>query len=226
MNKPVLDAIPEQYEQPIFDPKKYWKNAEGAYIPVDKIKAIDKDRHHTVTSIVEQAKIVSAQMLAFKLTAMSAINEFIERSLLEYKVQLRGQGDKKGKVGKGNISLVSFEGKYKIVRQMQDSIVFDERLHAAKLLLDECIMGWSKGSNSNLKVLVNKVFQVNREGKISTGRVLELRQYEIKDEKWQLAMKAINDSIKIVASKAYIRFYEQNEETGEYIPINLDVAKI
>jgi hypothetical protein len=205
-------------QEPTFDPKKYWKDADGAYRPVDKIKPIDKDRHYTVTAIVEQAKQVSADMLAFKLTAMAGINEFVDRSLSEYKIQVGG--------AKGNISLISFDGKYKIVRQMQDSIVFDERLAAAKILLDQCIMGWSKGSNDNLKVLVNKVFQVNREGKISTGRVLELRQYDIKDEKWLLAMKAINDSIKVVASKSYIRFYERFEETGEYLPINLDVAKI
>ncbi|REM31517.1 DUF3164 family protein, partial [Mycobacterium tuberculosis] len=72
---------------------------------------------------------------------------------------------------------------------------FDERLQAAKALIDECIQSWSKSSNVNLKVLVNDAFQVDQQGKISTGRVLGLRRHDIDDEKWQLAMKAIGDSM-------------------------------
>ena len=126
----------------------------------------------------------------------------------------------------GNVTLVSFDGRYKVVRQMAEHIVFDERLQAAKLLIDECIQAWAKGSNANIKVLVNDAFQVDREGKISTGRVLGLRRLDIDDDKWSQAMRAIADSMNVSGTKPYIRFYERNERSGEYVAISLDMAAL
>ena len=197
-------------------PKGYWQDASGNLVPISKIKSIDKDRTKVVTELCEEAKKASAALFAFKTTAMQAIIDFVDRSLAEYDVKAGGK--------KGNITLHSFDGRYKIVRQLQEKIAFDERLQAAKLLIDECIQGWSKGSNVNIKVLVNDAFQVDSEGKISTGRVLGLRRHDIKDEAWQRAMTAITDSMRVTGTKPYVRFYERDDHTGEYIAINLDVA--
>lgn len=199
-------------------PKGYWRDGNGSLVPVSKIKDIDKLRHQRVTELCEQAKKASQALMAFKLTAMQSFQEFVAASLEQYDVKLGGR--------KGNVTLVSFDGKFKVIRQMQETIVFDERLQAAKALIDECIQGWSKGSNANIKVLVNDAFQVDREGKISTGRVLGLRRHDIQDEKWQLAMRAIGDSMQVAGTKPYIRFYERDDASGEYLPISLDVAGV
>lgn len=198
-------------------PSGYWEDANGSLIPVSKIKDIDKDRHRTVTDLCEAAKRKSAELADFKASSMTSITEFIDRSLAEYDVKHGGK--------KGNVTLFSFDGRFKIVRQMQETLMFDERLMAAKALIDECIHGWSKGSNANIKVLVNDAFQVDQAGKISTGRVLGLRRAKIEDEKWQRAMAAISDSITVASSKPYIRFYERDAR-GEYQPITLDLAAV
>lgn len=199
-------------------PAGYWRNSIGALIPAAKVKDIDKDRHRTVTQLCEQAKQESARLAGFKLSAMAAVNEFIERSLAEYDVKAGGK--------KGNVTLVTFDGRYKIVRQMQESLEFDERLQAAKALIDECVRDWSKGSNANMKVLVNDAFKVDRAGLISTTSVLRLRSLEISDEKWLRAMDAISDSIRVASTKPYIRFYERVGESDSYSPISLDVAAL
>lgn len=199
-------------------PKGYWRDANGSLVPLSKIKDIDKLRHQRVTQLCDAAKAASQALLAFKLMAMQQVQEFVETSLAEYDVKHGGK--------KGNVTLVSFEGRYKIVRAMQETIVFDERLQAAKALIDECIQGWSKGSNANIKVLVNDAFQVDKEGKISTGRVLGLRRHKIDDPKWLMAMTAINDSVKVASTKTYLRFYELDVRSGEYVPISLDVAGV
>lgn len=199
-------------------PAGYWKDANGSLVPVSKIKDIDKARTKCVTELAEAAKKASAQLVAFKLASMQAVQEFVNTSLAEYGVAHGGK--------KGNINLVSFDGKYKIVRAMQDSIVFDERLQAAKALIDECVKAWSKGSNDNIKVLVNDAFQVDKKGSVNTGRILNLRTLKIDDEKWQRAMAAIGDSMKVASSKPYIRFYELDEHSGEYVAIPLDVAAL
>lgn len=198
-------------------PQGYWKDANGALIPIGKIKEIDKDRHRTVMELSEAAKLASSRLLAFKLQAMTAIQDFIQRSLEQYEVKTGGD--------KGNVTLVSFDGRYKITRQVQDSIVFDERLQAAKALIDECIHAWAKGSNSNIKVLVNDAFQVDKAGAVNTARVLGLRRLAIEDPTWARAMAAISDSMRVASSKSYIRFYER-DEAGNYEAINLDVAGV
>ncbi|SDD57312.1 Protein of unknown function [Paracidovorax valerianellae] len=197
-------------------PKGYWQDANGNLIPVSKIKDIDKDRHRTVTDLCEAAKAQAAELASFKQAAMREVLEFVERSLAEYDVKTGG--------AKGNVTLVSFDGRYKVIRQMQETLQFDERLMAAKALIDECIQGWSKGSSANIKVLVNDAFQVDKQGKISTGRVLALRRVKIEDETWKRAMDAISDSMQVAGSKSYIRCYERNATTGGYDPIVLDVA--
>jgi hypothetical protein len=39
-------------------------------------------------------------------------------------------------------------------------------------------------------------------------------------------MQAIADSIQTASTKPYVRFYERNEATGDYVAINLDVAAV
>jgi hypothetical protein len=39
------------------------------------------------------------------------------------------------------------------------------------------------------------------------------------------AMEAIKESIRVVGTASYIRFYQRNE-LGEYDPISLDLAKL
>lgn len=208
MSEPTKTAVPNGY----------WQDANGSLVPVSKIKPIDKDRHQVVSGICEEAKKVSAALFGFKTSAVQALTEFMERSLAEYDVKTGGK--------KGNVTLHSFDGRFKIIRQMQETITFDERLQAAKVLIDECIQGWSKGSNDNIKVLVNDAFQVDQQGKINTGRVLRLRRLKITDETWQRAMQAIGDSLRVSSTKSYVRFYERDDVTGEYLPINLDVAAL
>lgn len=199
-------------------PKGYWKAASGALIPADKVKPIDKARNQVVKELALDAKAVSEQLRTFKLDVMAKVAAFIERSAAEYEVQIGGT--------KGNVSLISYDGQFKIVRQVQDTLAFDERLQVAKAIIDECVHVWAKGANKNIQALINHAFQVDKEGKVNTGRVLSLRQLQIDDPKWQEAMAAIADSMKTISSKSYVRFYERDEATGAYIAIPLDVSAL
>ncbi|PRJ55713.1 DUF3164 family protein, partial [Haemophilus influenzae] len=132
------------------------------------------------------------------------------------------------KVGgsKGNITLYSYDGKYKIQRAINDHLQFDERIQAAKVLIDECLNEWSEGSRPELKALIERAFNVDKEGNLNTSRILGLRRVDIQDERWQNAMQAISESVQVVSSKAYVRLYERVGETDQYVPIALDVAGV
>jgi len=199
-------------------PRGYWQDASGALIPVAKIKDIDKTRHQVVCTLAVHAQQVSELLKAFKTDAMASVAAFAEESAAQYDAKVGGK--------KGNVTLVSFDGRFKVVRQMQEKLAFDERLQVAKAIIDKCIHAWAKGSNKNIQALVNDAFNVDREGQVNTGRILALRRLEIDDPQWKLAMEAIADSMKTVSSKAYIRFYERNDATGEYLAIPLDVSAL
>ena len=199
-------------------PAGYWRDGEGRLIPENMVKPIDKARDDLVRELVGKAKAASAILADFKTMAFGDIGAFVEMSGEQYGVKLGGV--------KGNVTLLSFDGRFKIVRQIQEHLVFDERLQAAKQLIDECIQTWTEGSRDEIKALINDAFQVNKEGKINTARVLGLKRLNISDEKWLRAMQAIADSVQVAGSKPYIRIYERIGDTDQYQPISLDVAGV
>lgn len=199
-------------------PAGFMKDSQGRLVPVAMVKPIDKLRDQTVLTLVDQAKNISAVLAKFKQLAFSDIASFVQTSVEQYGVQLRGT--------KGNLTLYSFDGRYKVVRAVQENIKFDERLQAAKALIDQCITTWSAGSSDEIKVLVNDAFRVDKEGDVSPTRILGLRRLEIRDEKWQRAMQAIGDSVGVVGSRSYVRVYERVGDSDQYKPIALDIAGV
>ena len=199
-------------------PEGYMKNALGNLVPTNKVKEIDLARNDLVTELVSKAKEAQQHMAKFKALAMGDIAAFVQLSGEQYNIQLGGK--------KGNVTLLSYDGKYKIQRSMSDYIVFDERLQVAKELVDKCIHRWAEGSNDNIRALVEHAFKTDREGKVSTARIIGLKQINIVDDEWKQAMRAIDDSMQVASTKAYIRIYERDGDDGKYIPIPLDVAAL
>jgi hypothetical protein len=119
---------------------------------------------------------------------------------------------------------VSFDGRFKIVRSISHQLVFDERIQAAKSLVDECLKEWAEGARPEIHTLINDAFKVDQAGKIDTQNVLRLRTLDIKDERWLRAMEAISDSLKFASSRSYLRFYERVGDTGHEVAIALDLA--
>ncbi len=202
--------------QPI--PAGYRRDAQGRLVAEDQIKPIDRLRDDLVQELVADALKVREVLLAYKLQAFGDIAAFVAMSAEQYGVRLGGT--------KGNVALLSFDGKYKILRAIAEHIVFDERLQAAKELIDECLMEWTEGARAEIRTLISDAFRVDQAGNIRTGNVLALRRLEIGDARWQRAMQAIGEAVQVVGSKSYLRIYERNEETGAYAPISLDLSGV
>lgn len=198
-------------------PKGYMKNADGALMPIGKVKPVHKMEDETVRRLISDAKEVSAALAKFKDIAMGDAQAFRALVAEQY-------GAKKGGA-KGNMTLRSYDGDLSIQVQVSETIEFGTELQAAKELIDDCVEAWSEDSNDNLKVLINDAFQVNKEAHIDTGRVLGLRRLDITDEKWMSAMSAISDAVRVIGSRTYIRFYETNAK-GERQAIPLDMASV
>lgn len=200
------------------DLSQYKRNQHGALIPLETIKEIDLLRDDLVIQIVQKAKLMSSELKALKHDAFADVDAFADLSAEKYDTKIGGV--------KGNITLTSFDGRYKIQIANQDNLVFDERLQAAKALIDECLREWTADSRPEIKALIDNAFAVDKEGKISTGRVLGLRRLNINDAKWLRAMLAISEAVTVIGSKTYIRVYERNEQTQKYEVISLDIAGV
>lgn len=196
----------------------FWQDAQGRLVPVSMVKPIDQERDRLVRELVKKASVLNSLMSIFKATAFGDVRAFIEMSFEEYGAKVGGK--------KGNVSLLTYDGRYKLQIAVQDSISFDERLQAARSLIDECLAEWTAGARPEVVTLVNDAFRTDTKGEIRTARVLALRRLEIADERWQRAMKAIGEACLVTSSKEYIRLYERDDDTGEYHPISLDMANI
>ena len=196
--------------------KEYWRDAKGNLTPAELVKDIDKARDALVHEWVERGRDLSKAISHFKEGIFGDVQAFIELSAEKYGAKVGGN--------KGNVTLFSYDGKYKIQRAINESLQFDERIQAAKVLIDECLNEWSEGSRPELKALIERAFNVDKEGNLNTSRILGLRRVEIQDSRWQNAMQAISESVQVVSSKAYVRLYERVGETDQYVPIALDVA--
>ncbi len=195
----------------------YWKDANGNLKPEALVKEIDKERDELVRQFVNRAEEVSQLLGNFKQSVFDDVGAFIGLSAEKYGVKIGG--------AKGNVSLFTYDGAYKLQVAIKENIRFDERIHAAKALIDECLHDWSKGAKPELKALIDNAFEVDKEGNLSTAKILSLRRVEIDDPRWNQAMTAISDSVQVVGSKDYIRFYKR-DENGKYQPISLDVAGV
>ena len=204
-------------EQP-HTPAGYRKDNQGRLVPEALIKPIDKARDELVTEIVSQALPQREQLAQFKARTIGDIQAFVDLSAEQYGVKLGGR--------KGNVQLLSFDGRYKVQLKQQEHIIFDERIEAAKELIDSCLNRWTEGSRPEIKALVERAFRTNHKGQLRTAEVLGLKNLEIEDEEWVRAMTALMDSITVAGSTAYINIYERIGETDQWRHISLDLAAL
>lgn len=198
-------------------PYGFMVNSAGHLVPANLISEIDKTRNDLVREIVSKATDLRSILVDFKADTMADIQAFVELSAEKYNVKLGGI--------KGNVTLCSFDGQYQVKLSQADQKMFDERLQAAKELVDACIHRWTEGSRDEIKALVEHAFQTDKEGNINQTRIYSLMQLKIEDEQWQEAMQALRDSIQVVNTKPYVRIYQRNK-AGKYEQLSLDLAAL
>ncbi|WP_346841231.1 DUF3164 family protein [Metapseudomonas otitidis] len=195
-----------------------WRDAQGRLVPIEMIKPIDQERDRLVRQLVGRAYELNQELAQFKAAAFGDVDAFVDLSAEQYDVHLGGK--------KGNVTLVTFDGRYKVIRARADSIVFDERLQAARALIDECLADWTEGARPEVTLLINDAFRTDTKGEIRTASVLALRRLAIEDERWKRAMTAIGEACQVASTTSYLRLYERVGDTDQYVPISLDIAKI
>jgi len=191
---------------------------EGKLHPRSIIKPELLLEHDTVVDLVQRAEAMHAQIKAFKQTVMDDIGAFTELMAERYKVRLGGK--------RGGLTLHSFDQLTRVEVSVADSMTFGPELEAAKALIDECLNEWTTDANANLRAVVMDAFDVGEGKKLQVDRILGLRRLAIEDERWQRAMQAIGDALRVAQSRQYIRVYRRPNIDARFEQIVLDTSRV
>lgn len=201
----------------VINGREWMEDAKGNLVPLANIKPEDKLQDETVRKIIGFAKDLSAQIARFKthtIADLSAFNALLEQ---EYGQTMGGK--------KGNTTYQTIDGKMRVVVQFADQVTFGPQIHIAKALIDQCLTEWSAEARPEIQAIVTRAFNTDKEGQINKSEIFMLLRLEIQDERWQRAMDAIRDSIRVVGAKGYIRFYERENPNDDPVAITIDIAK-
>ncbi len=193
------------------------KNTLGQDVPVRLVKEIDKLRDELVMDTFVRFACLGKELKKLKDQTTMELEAFLKLSAERFGEDLGGK--------KGNVTLYSYDGAYKIVRSVADNMVFDEGLASAKELIDQCLTDWGAESRPEVRMLIERAFRPNAAGRVGTSAILSLRTLAINDERWVRAMHAIGESLKVMSSKAYVRVYRK-DENGNWQPVCVDFAAL
>jgi len=196
--------------------KRYMPDATGALIPYENVKELHRLEDQVVRKVLGYAVPLSEEIARFRGHTFDDVDAFVAIAREKYEA---GRGGKKG-----NITLTSYDGLMKVQVQVADLITFGAELQVAKGLVDECLRDWSSDSRPELRAIVDRAFNVEKEGLVNRADLLSLLRLEIEDGRWQRAMQAIRDSIKPTGTKRYVRMYRRATADAAWEPVSIDAA--
>lgn len=197
--------------------KPYMGDGKGGLQPVELIKPQHLLEDETVRKIVGHAVELSAQVARFKEHTFDDIGAFEALLAQEYDARKGG--------AKGNMTLMSVDGLFKVTVQIADHIDFGPELQIAKELVDECLNEWAADSRAEIRTIVTRAFNTDKAGQINRSEVFMLLRLEITDPRWLKAMQAIRDAMRVVGSKTYVRCYRRAAHDAPWRAITIDLAK-
>jgi hypothetical protein len=197
--------------------KPYLTDAKGALVPLETIKPIDKLEDEVVRKVMRFAGELSDQIARFRGHTMTDLGEFDALLAQEYNVKKGGP--------KGNRTYQSFDGLLKVEVKVADFIDFGPQLQVAKRLLDECLTEWSADSRPEIRAVITRAFNTDKEGQVNRSEIFMLLRLDIEDPRWQEAMRAIREAMRVTGSKEYIRFHRRADLSDRWQAVTIDLAR-
>lgn len=197
--------------------KEYMQDAKGNLVPIEAIKPADRLEDEVVRKIMVFASSLSEQISRFRGHTMTDLGEFDALLQQEYNATKGGP--------KGNRTYQTFDGLKKVTIQIADFVDFGPQLQVAKRLLDECLTEWAADSRPEIRAVITRAFNTDKEGKVNRSEIFMLLRLDIEDSRWQEAMRAIREAMRITGSKEYVRFYERASITDGWRAVTIDMAK-
>jgi hypothetical protein len=201
----------------IVNGREFMPNAKGGLDPIGKVKPETKLEDQTVRKCIEFAESLSAQVSRFKGHTAADLTTLDNILAEKYDAKIGGK--------KGNRTYQTYDGLMRVQVQVADLIDFGPELQIAKSLINECLTEWSADSREEIQAIVMRAFNTDKEGQVSRADVFMLLRLEITDARWQRAMDAIRNAIRVTGSKEYVRFYKRASIEDGWDAITIDMAR-
>lgn len=208
---PISDGIE------MYDGKPHMRDARGALVPMSLIKPQHLLQDELVRKIMGYGLALSEQVSRFLGHTFDDIGGLEALLAQEYGAKIGGP--------KGNKTLMTHDGLFKVTVQVADYIDFGPELHTAKALIDECMNEWAAGARDELRAIVTRAFNTDKPGQINRSEIFMLLRLEIEDPRWKSAMQAIRHAMRIVGSKSYVRLYQRPTQDAAWQPVTIDLAR-
>lgn len=192
------------------------QDAKGRYVPLDLVKPTDLLTDEAVRKIMAFAADLNAQLTRFKGHTLADVAALLGVFDQEHGVTRGGT--------KGNVTLITYDGTMKVQLAIADQITFGPELQSAKSLVDECLNEWAADTRPELQAIVQRAFNTDKEGLVNRGELFSLLRLDIADPRWQRAMKAIRESIRVEGTKEYVRFYRRDNPKAAWSAVTIDLA--
>jgi len=201
----------------VIDGRTYMPDAKGNLTPIENVRPEHQLEDEMVRKIIGYAEELSAQVGRFKAHTFEDLGDFEAILAQEY-------GAKKGGK-KGNKTFMTYDGMMKVEVRVADFVDFGPQLQVAKTLIDECLNEWSADSRPEIRAIVTRAFNTDKAGQINRSEIFMLLRLGIEDARWQEAMRAIRDAMRIVGSKTYVRCQRRESLEQSWQSITIDLAK-
>lgn len=200
----------------LVDGKPYMRDARGALVPLELVKAQDQLEDQTVRKIFGFALALSDQVSRFKAHTFEDLGDFDALLAQEYGLSKGG--------AKGNRTYTSFDGMMRVSVRVADLIDFGPGLQTAKTLIDQCINEWAADSRAEIRAIVTRAFNTDREGQINRSEIFGLLRHDITEPRWVEAMRALREAMRVIGSKTYVRIEHRQSRNGRWVAVTIDLA--
>ena len=196
---------------------RVWIDKKGNEVPYYYVSDEDKKRDKAVRETMQTVRKLREEIKEKKKEIVDTIDGYLADVASQYDEDW-----------KGNATLRDFSDIEKIEVKVSEKIEFDEKLQIAKSKIDECINDWAKSTSQRIRAILNDVFQVDQKGKLNKRKLLQLKKHQFDDPRWKEAMEIIHESIQVVNTKKYYRFFEKEDgdQDAEYTPLSLNFSRV
>lgn len=190
-----------------------------AELNTEKLKArhaYENLRDEAISNMVSSAQQLNKQLEGFKKGSFDMIETL-------YKM-LQEHSDRHAN-GKGNVTLDTADGQFRVVYKRSDNTRFDERATQAEAhIVDFLTSEYPEGSNTSK--LIRSLLE-RKKGALDKNLVLKLigMKNDFKNEHWQKGIDLLQESIVPDNTKFYAEYYNRSEQ-GEWTPVILNFAKL
>lgn len=211
LNKPASELSAKELKALLA--KKQVDEANAKY---EARQAYESLRDDGVKEIVEKALAINDILKAFKKESFNGI-ETMYKMLQEHSERHAN--------GKGNVTLDTTDGKFRVVFKRSDQTRFDERsTQAEAYILDFLTSEYPEGSNTSKLI---RLLLERRQGQLDKNNVLKLisMKDDFNSDNWRKGIQLLQESIVWDYTKFYAEYYYRGED-NEWIPIVLNFAKL